>query len=135
MARRWAAAAVAVWCLVLTSCAAPLAPAPLDDPFVLAPRERAFVEDANIRLEFLEVTADSRCPIDAICVWAGDATVHITVRDDGTSVRYDLHTGDPARATVVHGGLVIRLVELQPYPASTRPIALADYRATFRITR
>ena len=121
--------------LCLTACKSPLAPVSLDEPFVLAPHERAVVEGANLRVEFLEVTGDSRCPIEAMCVWAGDATVHLNLRDAGTNTRYELHTGDPARMTLVHRGFVVHLVGLQPLPSSLRPIAPADYRATFRVTR
>jgi len=134
MARRYAATAAVTFAVLLTACTSSIAPVRTDEPFVLAPREQVFVEGANFRIEFLEVTADSRCPIDAICVWAGDATVHLGIRDAGSMTRYELHAGDPARTTIAHRGFVVRLVDLQPYPTSTQPIAPADYRATLRVT-
>jgi hypothetical protein len=36
---------------------------------------------------------------------------------------------------VTHDGLTISLVELQPYPFSSRTIEPGDYRATLRVTR
>jgi hypothetical protein len=36
---------------------------------------------------------------------------------------------------VVHEDLTIALLELSPYPFSSRPIAPGDYRATLRISR
>ena len=136
MTRRSAAAGAGLaLLLLLAGCKSPLAPVALDEAFVLAPGERVLVEEANFRIEFFEVTADSRCPLDAICVWAGDATVHVGLSEVGSTDRAELHTGDPARATVTHRGFIIHLVDLQPYPASTRPIAPAEYRVTLRVTR
>jgi hypothetical protein len=134
MTRRSAAGAGLALVLLLAGCKSPLAPVALDEAFVLAPGERVFVEAANFRIEFFEVTGDSRCPLDAICVWAGDATVHVGLSDI-ESDRYELHTGDPSRTTVTRRGFVVHLVELQPYPASTRTIAPAEYRATLRVAQ
>jgi hypothetical protein len=36
---------------------------------------------------------------------------------------------------VTHEDLTIALVELAPYPFSSRPIQPGDYRATLRVTR
>ena len=46
---------------------------------------------------------------------------------------YPLHTGD--MKPVTHEDLTIALVELSPYPFSSRPIQPGDYRATLRVTR
>ena len=65
----------------------------------------------------------------------GDALVHILVLEGGASSPYELHTGDSSRATVTHKGARIALVELQPYPFSSRTIAPGDYRATLTVSR
>jgi hypothetical protein len=135
MSRRGAVGFGLALVLFAIGCKSPLAPVALDEAFELAPGDRVFVEDATFRIELLDVSGDSRCPLDAICVWAGDATVHVGVSEVGSTARYELHTGDAARMTITHRGFVIRLVELQPYPVSTHPIAPADYRATLRVTR
>ncbi|MDO9445893.1 MAG: hypothetical protein Q7K37_11305, partial [Dehalococcoidia bacterium] len=43
----------------------------------LQPGERAVFEAGGERLEvlFVGVTADSRCPVDVTCIWAGEARV------------------------------------------------------------
>lgn len=107
---------------------------PLSEPFVLAPGESARIEDTSIGLRFDSVLGDSRCPADAICVWGGDAIVRIeVVPQRGGRRQYDLHTGDLRPAQ--HGDLTIALVQLEPYPFSSRPIQPNDYRATLRVTR
>ena len=37
--------------------------------------------------------------------------------------RFDLHTGDSSKASATYRDMTIALVELQPYPFSSRPIA------------
>ena len=107
---------------------------PLNGRFTLAPGQRVHVQSESFQLEFVGVQGDSRCPADVVCVWAGDAIVQVRVIDTAPA-EYDLHTGDAARTTAVHGRARIELVELQPYPFSSRTIAPGDYRATLTVTR
>ena len=129
---------VLVFCLLAaTACdeKSPVGPSvPLNDRFTLARGELARVEGADVRLQFVEVTGDSRCPADAVCIQGGDAIVHVRVID-GSTTAYELHTGDSSRAAVLHQQLRVELVQLQPFPFSSRTIAPDEYRATFTVTR
>lgn len=107
---------------------------PLNEQFTLAPGQTATIQDASVRVQFVGVTGDSRCPADVVCVQGGDALVHIRV-GDGNAVDYELHTGDASRAATTHAGFRIELVDLQPYPFSSRTIGPDEYRATLRVTR
>jgi hypothetical protein len=107
----------------------------LNERFTLGPQEVATVPDADVSVQFVTVTGDSRCPADAVCIQGGDAIVHIRVIDGGTAFPYELHTGDSSRATVTHRQVRIALVELQPYPFSSRTIAPGEYRATLTVSR
>ena len=82
----------------------------------------------------MRVSGDSRCPADAVCIQGGDALVEVQV-SNGNAAPYDLHTGDQSRAAVTHEGFRIELVQLQPYPFSSRTIAPDDYRATLAVSR
>jgi hypothetical protein len=128
-----------VLCLLLaTACggSSPTAPGiPLEQRFTLAPGETAAIDDTSLRVQFLQVTNDSRCPADAICILGGDALVHIRAQTGGTASAYELHTGDGSRGAVTHSGFHIALVDLQPYPFSSRQIQPGDYRATLRVSR
>jgi hypothetical protein len=109
---------------------------PLDREFTLAPGETASIEERGLRVQFLGVSGDSRCPADAVCIQGGDALVHIRVTGGlNSGAEYDLHTGDASRSSATHGDVVIQLVQLQPYPFSGRPTQPGDYRATLRATR
>ena len=125
---------LAIVCLLLvTACAqkSPVGPTvPLESEFTLSPGEVAQIQGTSLRLQFVRVTGDSRCPADAVCVWAGDAIVIARVFDGSASSDYELHTGDAPRGFAVHGDVRIELRQLQPYPFSSRTIDPSDYRAT-----
>jgi hypothetical protein len=106
----------------------------LNQDFVLAPGETSRITGADITIRFVGVQNDSRCPADAICVQGGDAIVRIEVLSSVAAAKaYDLHTGD--MRPVLHEDLTIALVQLVPYPFSSRPTQPGDYRATLRVTR
>jgi hypothetical protein len=107
----------------------------MNERFTLAPSEVATLRDVGLNVQFLQVTGDSRCPADALCIQGGDAIVHIRVLDGGATSSYALHTGDSSRATVTHNRVRISLVELQPYPFSSRTIAPGEYRATLTVSQ
>jgi len=126
-----------LFCLVaMTGCGGgPTAPTvPFDQPFTLTVGERASFDGVRLSVEFTRVSGDSRCPADAVCIQGGDAIVHVRVVTV-TAGEYELHTGDASRAAVTHGAFRIALVELQPYPFSSRTIAQDEYRATLTVSR
>ena len=132
-------APVAVLCLLFVTACSGSSPVGttvvLNQRFTLAPGDVAVVDGAGIRVRFMRVTGDSRCPADAVCILGGDAIVHVLAGADSASASsYELHTGDSSQASVVHGSVRISLVELQPYPFSSRTIAPNDYRATLTVT-
>ncbi len=106
---------------------------PLNTDFVLAPGETMAIESASLAITFDGVTGDSRCPADALCIQGGSADVHVTAWSDGSPRPHVLKTGD--MKPVQHGDTTIALVELSPYPFSSRTIAPNEYRATLKVTR
>jgi hypothetical protein len=123
--------------LFATACdeKAPTGPTvPLNQQFTLAPGETATVQDTSLRVQFLGVMNDSRCPADVVCIQGGDALVTIRVMDGGRN-EYQLHTGDESQASITHNGHRISLVQVQPYPFSSRTIRAEEYRATFTVAR
>jgi hypothetical protein len=107
----------------------------LNERFTLSPGEVARVDDADLRLQFVRVTGDSRCPADALCIQGGDAIVQVLAAGDNDSALLGLHTGDSTRASADFRGARISLVELQPYPFSSRTIQPDEYRATLTVTQ
>lgn len=89
--------------------------------------------ESELMITFDSVTADSRCPIDAICVSAGDATVHLTLEQGASRGERDLHTSLLAASSATFLAYSVRLLELQPYPRSSSPTRQSDYVATLRV--
>jgi hypothetical protein len=61
--------------------------------------------------------------------------VQIRAARGGNSTVLGLHTGDASQASAIYGGARITLVELWPYPFSSRPFEPADYRAILTVTQ
>jgi hypothetical protein len=108
---------------------------PLNERFTLTPGEAAAIQGTPLHVQFVRVTGDSRCPADAVCIQGGDAVVHIRVFDGSRAGEYELHTGDSRRAAAVHGDVRVELVQLDPYPFSSRTIDPSEYRATLVVQR
>jgi hypothetical protein len=105
----------------------------LNTEFTLAPADVMRIDGTSLSVRFNEVSGDSRCPADALCIQGGSARVRITVQSDGSPRDYELHTGDMQPAQ--HEGSTITLVQLAPYPFSSRTIRPDEYRATLKVTR
>lgn len=101
------------------------------DSIALAPGQRVSVQ--GLRLTFLTVSEDSRCPIDVDCVWIGNAAVEIGLAlGTGPSHRFVLNTSE-LRPAAEHGGYRVTLLSLEPAPVSTVRITPEAYRASFRV--
>ena len=106
---------------------------PAGQPFELGVGQTAAMTD-GLRIRFDTVRSDSRCPMDALCVRAGEAVIAITLSLPGeAAIGRELETV-PARSQTSYSRFTIALVQLQPYPRSDRQIRPADYVATFRVS-
>jgi hypothetical protein len=104
----------------------------LGQSFELRPGSSAILRD-GLKVTFDEVRADSRCPMDALCVWAGDAIITVRLSQSaGRQAERALHTqGSGSEAQYL--AYVIKLVALAPYPRSDRQIRPDDYVATLTV--
>lgn len=81
---------------------------------------------------FREVIEDSRCPIDAICIQAGRATVRLTLAQGGTTRDLVLATRE-GREADTSGQYEIRLLSLLPPRSAAAPLPADAYRVTLLI--
>ena len=88
----------------------------------------------DLRLTFRSVEGDSRCPIDAICVWAGDAEIALKIEQGSQAAVAALHTTLEPKKTEWNG-YTISLVSVSPSRNSTTTVNPADYRARLLVTR
>jgi hypothetical protein len=93
----------------------------------------------TLRLRFVKVAADSRCPTGVECVWAGNAEVLIEVSAGGARSRKTLslntNAGQGRAGEAAYRRYTVKLVGLSPYPSSTRKIRQGQYVATLLVTR
>ena len=112
----------------------PTQPAPLNTEFTLAPGQTAAIDQGSVRLKFVEVLRDSRCPINAICVTAGEAVARIEI--SGGLNRLETHEiAAYSTKTFDTFDVTVEFPNLQPHPFAPHVIPPADYRATFKVSR
>lgn len=97
--------------------------------------------DKSLRVTFLKVVKDSRCPINARCITAGDAEVLLEVRVGAKKPEIvALHTHDDPRYAVfpaLPDGMIgipksytVKLRNLTPQPTAGKKTRQRDYRLT-----
>ena len=100
----------------------------LDQEFSLRPAETVTVAGTSLALTLVGVTNDSRCPIDVVCVWAGEATVVLAWQRGGVASEELTLTfaslGDTGASLDRYH---VAVVAVLPLPVSTAVIAPADY--------
>jgi hypothetical protein len=107
----------------------------VDQDVVLTPRNVVAIANSDLRLSFERVSADSRCPSDVVCVWAGNATAHIRVTNDGQVPREFAINSTTAPMDASFDGFHLKFVSLTPVPVSTAQIDPKAYRLTVRLER
>ena len=90
---------------------------------------------SGLTVTFVAVTADSRCPIDANCFVAGDATLQFNLSANQRTARVDLQVERTDKSRATHENYVFGVQTLTPYPSASKPITQADYRATVLVSR
>jgi hypothetical protein len=84
----------------------------------------------GIKVRPLTLLEDSRCPKDVNCFWAGQVRIHALVSGGTWQIERDLTQGKPI--PVADGTL--ELTSVEPERRQDTPIALKDYRFTFRFS-
>jgi hypothetical protein len=102
--------------------------------FALPLGKMATVTSNGARITFNKVTDDSRCPLDVVCVWAGDAKIEITIARDGSPADTRVVSITTPNNEVESGDLKIRLVGLAPAPRQSEPSARRAYVAQLVVT-
>lgn len=140
-------ASLAISCMAVFMCAEVLAANPhSNSPFDVVRLGREFklkagrqvtVKGTKLRIRFVAVENDSRCPSDVKCVWAGNAAVQLQLGTGTGSKTVTLNTSkSPSFAgETEYRGYKVELVDLRPYPRSDRKIVRRDYTATLLVSK
>ena len=92
-----------------------------------------------VSLCFDELLEDSRCPVNAMCIWEGVAKASFTFDDGQQTHRIRLATSEvpgPETPDTTINGYKIELLNIEPYPKHP-PVHFpqSDVKATVRISR
>jgi hypothetical protein len=107
----------------------------LGEPFDLAVGQSIVVGNQGLRVGFTGIASDSRCPLDVVCVWEGDAAAQIWAekpsqqRDD-----FQLHTNPQFQRAATYAGYWVSLLAVAPYPEIDLEIDPNDYVVTVVVT-
>ncbi|WP_256837479.1 hypothetical protein [Sphingopyxis sp. KK2] len=113
--------------LTLSACAATGAATPLQDGSDVALGQRAMVDGPIVQP--VEVLEDSRCPMNARCVWAGRVRVKMLWwRGNGEKQPFEVTLGE---STPLADG-AIRLESVRPEKMTNVTLKPEDYRFSFR---
>jgi len=105
--------------------------------FKLKAERQVTVKGTKLRIRFVAVENDSRCPSDVTCVWAGNAAVRLQLGSGRGSKTVTLNTSKSPSfvGETEYQGYKVKLVELSPYPRSDRKIGQRDYAATLLVSK
>jgi len=121
--------------LLASACShAPTTPsAPIGTPFRIGAGQTVRLQSASVELGFDEVLEDSRCPADAVCVWAGTAKLKAWLSVNGA--RRDIELKTFPRQPLAIDDFTIDVQALEPFPYSNVRIDKRGYVATLVVTR
>ncbi|WP_447754054.1 hypothetical protein [Sphingopyxis fribergensis] len=112
--------------LALTACATTRG-APLPDGSNVALGQKAYVDGPLVQP--VEVVEDSRCPMNARCVWAGRVRVKMVwIRGNGEKQPFEATLGEPVQ--LADGQFTLESV--RPEKMTNVTIKPSDYRFSFR---
>ncbi|MEQ1764183.1 MAG: hypothetical protein ABL984_13720 [Pyrinomonadaceae bacterium] len=92
------------------------------------------VTTKGIRIEFVELVEDSRCPADVQCIWAGNAKIKVKVTKGGKSQVLDLEMVTKGMKPN-YGDYLLKLKGLTPELRSNVRINRNGYIATIEVKK
>ena len=102
---------------------------------MLAPGESHRIPEIDRTVSFVAVIEDSRCPTGVTCIREGDAAVRVQIgKPRASPSTYTLHTGGPSREAT-DGDVIVRLVDVKPYPAGDSRPRPDEYQVTLLVLR
>lgn len=83
----------------------------------------------RVRITLNEITQDSRCPIDAVCIQAGSVTASVTLQSDTDKETVNITEG----ASVAFDTFQISILSVAPARMASQPFDETAYRIVFKV--
>lgn len=106
----------------------------LDKPFDIGYKKTMVNSADNLRIKFEGIVSDSRCPMEARCIWAGNAEVKMSFFKGSKKKTFVLNTGiEPVTRETF--GYSVTLENLSPPASTVNPPEPQDYVATLHVSK
>ena len=105
--------------------------------FNLKPNQSAIINSGEVKVTFLEVTEDSRCPSDLNCFWAGQIQVFVNILENGHDLGTLRLVNNASRKDLSIKKInkyLIEFIKAEPYPKSNQEIEFSDYIITLAVS-
>ena len=89
----------------------------------------------NIWISFDSLGTDSRCPVNVVCIWEGNAEIFFRMFNDECNSTYKLNTNPTFAQETILQGYRIELIDLLPYPHTDSLFTDNDHCAQFVISK
>ena len=108
----------------------------IGEDFSLRIGETVSIKGEQLRIEFLEISEDSRCPRNVTCIWEGRAIAIINVLIGNTSQEVELVepglTDTPTKTQFEEYEFVFKIL---PYPEAEVQISPGEYRLMLTVNK
>ncbi len=108
-------------CVFSFSCEEQFAPGSefeIGDTITINLNETRYNEAYQFALTYDSLLAESRCAMNVVCIWQGNATVQVSFKTPDETFPFELHTlgTESFPSSFQTAGLTIQLVSVAPYP-------------------
>jgi len=115
---------------ILFGCESDLVNPKLNEEFEIKYGESLKIENENLKIKFLSVISDSRCPEGAICKWAGNAEIKFQVNSEEIILNTFLKPNEKEVS-----GYLVKLLQVSPLPKENQQIRFQDYKCKIIIAK
>lgn len=105
--------------------------------FNLKVNQSAIINSGEVKVTFLEVTEDSRCPSDLNCFWAGQIQVAVNILVNGHNLGTLHLVNNASRKDLSIKKIkkyLIEFVKAEPYPKNNQEIEFSGYIITLAVS-
>ena len=129
--------AVVCFALILSSCSTNrVVKGQLKEEFSLRIGQTAYIADENLKIEFVEVIEDSRCPRNVNCIWVGRVVVKVRIVTNASAHELILTQAGLTEEYATEEYQDYELsYQMEPYPEHGKTISRDQYRLLLLVAK
>jgi hypothetical protein len=108
----------------------------MGDEVSLSTGQTAAFKGEPLKIKFIDVASDSRCPTGVTCIWAGEVKCDVEITNvEGVEPQTLVQSGGSSGFASLNYKEYRIDFDVQPYPAAGKEIAGGDYRLKLKVTK